>query len=220
MAARTTICCPSNVAALSGDDCICDSFAPLKTRIRAAWVWSICRSLAADAPTCTFEGYRDVAVELVILCFPVQTPLPQPSNPLPTRRKESGEPSNSFFSQTTVHCGGSAGATLTGADGPKSAPTDAAFYRTRAVMQYSRGPLIMTIREQLQQSAVRGLPFFITTNICDTMSLAKPRRPNIHHSRVPQLQRNVDHCSCSHHIANSHRSLGPTNHLHDAAEYL
>lgn len=45
------------------------SFGPLKRDFRAAWVWSICRSLGADTTACAFEGYREDSGAHVLLWF-------------------------------------------------------------------------------------------------------------------------------------------------------
>jgi hypothetical protein len=74
LAARAAICRPPKVAALVEEDCICDSFGPLKCEFAQPRCGRYAGHSVLNLPPASTEGYRGVGLKLVILCFPIQTP--------------------------------------------------------------------------------------------------------------------------------------------------
>lgn len=68
------ICCPTKVAALAQEDCICDSFGPLKCEFAQPGCGRYAGYSVLILPPASAEGYRAVGLKLVILHCLVQTP--------------------------------------------------------------------------------------------------------------------------------------------------
>jgi len=158
------ICCPSKVAALRRD-CVCiKSFGPLKCEFaqpRCGRYAGRSRSLGVDSPTfCMLRGTGLWSLKLVIPLFSRPRHRLQCREALPPQHRASGVASNSSPSKTAVLAGSASCASLTGADGPKSACSDSSD-STRAVLQDGR-PHQIIFEKHFDRQLPEGLP-----NLCE-----------------------------------------------------
>lgn len=181
--ARAAICCPPKVAALAEEDCICDSFGPLKCEFAQPRCGRYAGHWVLNLPPAFAEGLPRGPLETCDPLFSRPDTALKAGYPSQTARRASGVPSNFFSSKTTVL----ADANLTCADGPSPQPRTLSPHkpscRTAAVITYY---LRNSSNSQLQE----GLP---VSYDCGTKVSLSSGGAALTYSRVVQLHTNVDH---------------------------